>query len=357
MMLHKKMKKNTMKNLTTGLLITTLAIGGSPLASLADSVDQTAMPYGDEIWETQIKFAHYGFFKGTIESIEPHHSIPDAKMIRVHGDGESIADFVLTKDTVLADDVQIEIGKTITGWYDARKPMILIYPPQYNVELVTMPSEGTTQKVDYFDETLTSADGMLKLNLQQENSLKLWDSEGKPYTESLSGKHLLVNYKFSTRSIPAQTVPESIYVIEDQKWLTTAGEIPVTGEYTLLVNGKVVHALSSFVKEDKTVMVPLRAAAEALGYEVTWLEESQTVMVGKASLVIGKDAYAFAKMAPQSLGAAPELREGRTFVPMEFFGKILPELTSEIETKTVSEDETITENKAVKVSIQIKSNE
>ena len=356
-MLHKKMKKNTMKNLTTGLLITTLAIGGSPLASLADSVDQTAMPYGDEIWETQIKFAHYGFFKGTIESIEPHHSIPDAKMIRVHGDGESIADFVLTKDTVLADDVQIEIGKTITGWYDARKPMILIYPPQYNVELVTMPSEGTTQKVDYFDETLTSADGMLKLNLQQENSQKLLDSEGKPYTESLSGKHLLVNYKFSTRSIPAQTVPESIYVIEDQKWLTPAGEIPVTGEYTLLVNGKVVHALPSFVKEDKTVMVPLRAAAEALGYEVTWLEESQTVMVGKASLVIGKDAYAFAKMAPQSLGAAPELREGRTFVPMEFFGKILPELTSEVETKTGSEGDTTTKNTAVKVSIRIKSNE
>lgn len=350
-MLHKKMKKNTMKNLTTGLLITTLAIGGSPLASLANGVDQTAIPYGDEIWETQIKFAHYGFFEGTIESIEPHHSIPDAKMIRVHGEGEAIADFVLTKDKVLADDVQIEIGKTITGWYDARKPMILIYPPQYNVELVTVPSEGTTQKVDYFDETLTSADGMLKLNLQQENGLKLWDAQGKPYTESLSEKHLLVNYTFSTRSIPAQTVPESIYVIEDQKWLTPAGEIPV------MVNGKVVHALSSFVKEDKTVMVPLRATAEALGYEVTWLEESQTVMVGKASLVISKDAYAFARMAPQSLGAAPELREGRTFVPMEFFGKILPELTSAAETKTGSENETTNEITAVKVSIQIKSNE
>lgn len=350
-MLHKKMKKNSMKNLTTGLLITTLAIGGSPLASLANGVDQTAMPYGEEIWETQMKFAHYGFFEGTIESIEPHHSIPDAKMIRVHGDGEAIADFVLSKDSVIAENAQIEIGKTITGWYDARKPMILIYPPQYNVELVTMPSESTTQKVDYFDETLTSADGMLKLNLEQENSLKLWDAQGKPYIESLSGKHLLVNYKFSTRSIPAQTVPESIYVVEDQKWLTSAGEIPVS------VNGKVVHALSSFVKEDKTVMVPLRAAAEALGYEVTWLEESQTVMVGKASLVIGKDAYAFARMAPKSLGAAPELREGRTFVPMEFFGKILPELTSEVETKAGPEDETTNENAAVKVSIQIKSNE
>ncbi|MDK9710635.1 copper amine oxidase N-terminal domain-containing protein [Acidaminobacter sp.] len=350
-MLHKKMKMNTMKNLTTGLLITAMAIGGSPLASLADGVDQTAMPYGEEIWESQMKFAHYGFFEGTIESIEPHHSIPDAKMIRVHGEGEAIADFVLSKDTVLADNVQVEIGKTITGWYDARKPMILIYPPQYNVELVTMPSEGTTQKVDYFDETLTSADGMLKLNLQQEGSLKLWDSEGKLYTESLSGKHLLVNYKFSTRSIPAQTVPESIYVVEDQKWLTPAGEIPV------LVNGKVVHALSSFVKEDKTVMVPLRATAEALGYEVTWLEESQTVMVGKASLVIGKDAYAFARMAPQSLGAAPELREGRTFVPMEFFGKILPELTSETETETGTEYKTATENTAAKISIQIKNAE
>lgn len=351
MMLHKKMKKNTMKNLTTGLLITTLAIGGSPLASLANGIDQTAMPYGEEIWESQMKFAHYGFFEGTIESIEPHHSMTDAKMIRVHGEGEAIADFVLTKETVLADSVQIEIGKTITGWYDARNPMILIYPPQYNVELVTMPSEGTTQKVDYFDETLTSADGMLKLNLQQEGSLKLWDNQGKLYTESLSGKHLLVNYTISTRSIPAQTVPESIYVIEDQKWLTPAGEFPV------LVNGKVVHALSSFVKEDKTVMVPLRATAEALGYEVTWLEESQTVMVGKASLVIGKDAYAFARMAPQSLGAAPELREGRTFVPMEFFGKILPQLTSEAEVESGTDHETTTENATVRVSIQIKSNE
>lgn len=350
-MLHKKMKKNTMKNMTTGLLITALAIGGSPLASLADNADQPVIQYGEEIWESQMKFAHYGFFEGTIESINPHHSIPDAKMIRVHGDGEAIADFVLTKDTVLADNVQIEIGKTVTGWYDARKPMILIYPPQYNIELVTMPSEGTTQKVDYFDETLTSADGMLKLNLQQEGSLKLWDSQGKPYTESLSGKHLLVTYKISTRSIPAQTVPESIYVIEDQEWLTPAGEIPV------LVNGNVVHALSSYVKEDKTVMVPLRAVAEALGYEVTWLEESQTVMVGKASLVIGKDAYAFARMAPQSLGAAPELREGRTFVPMEFFGKILPELTAEAKTETGTEQETTTENTAFKVSIQIKSNE
>lgn len=354
-MLHKKMKKNTMKNLATGLLITTLAIGGSPLASLADGIDQTAMPYGEEIWESQMKFAHYGFFEGTIESVEPHHSMTDAKIIRVHGEGEAIADFVLSKDTVLAETVQIEIGKTITGWYDARKPMILIYPPQYNIELVTMPSEGTTQKVDYFDETLTSADGMLKLNLQQEGSLKLWDNQGKLYTESLSGKHLLVNYTISTRSIPAQTEPESIYVIEDQKWLTTAGELPVTGEYTLLVNGKVVHALSSFVKEDKTVMVPLRATAEALGYEVTWLEESQTVMVGKASMVIGKDAYAFARMAPQSLGAAPELREGRTFVPMEFFGKILPQLTSEAEVATGSDHEMTTENAAVKVSIRIKN--
>jgi len=340
-MLQKKMKKNAMKNITTGLLITSLAIGGSPLASLADSAVQTPMPYGDEIWESQMKFAHYGSFNGTIESIEPHHSIPDAKMIRVHGEGESIADFVVSSTTVKANNVQIEVGKTITGWYDARKPMILIYPPQYNIELITVQEEGTTQKADFFDETLTSADGTLKLNLPADGSMKLWDHQGKLYTESLTGKHLLVNYKFSTRSIPAQTVPETIYVVEDNVWLTTAGEIPV------LVDGKVVHALSSYVKEDKTVMVPLRAAAEALGYEVTWLEESQTVMVGKASLVIGKDAYAFARMAPQSLGAAPELREGRTFVPADFFGKILPEL--------ITDTETDAEHENFKVFIKIKN--
>ena len=318
--------KKTMKNMTTGLLLTSLVIGGAPLASLADGEALKSVPYSDAGLEaaSEIKYAHYNGFTGKIESVEPHHSIPEAFMIRVQGEGEAIADFVVTKETVLAEQIKLEVGETITGWYDTRKPMILIYPPQYTIELVTTPEEGISQKADYFDETLTSADGTLKLNLEQAGDFKLWDSQGNLYTESISQKHLLVSYSISTRSIPAQTVPERIYVIEDQKWLTTAGEMPV------LINGKVIHALSAFVSEDRMPMVPLRATAEALGYEVTWLPETQRVLVGKATLTIGKDAYAFARMAHKSLGTVPVVIEGRTFVPLSFFGEILPELHAEM---------------------------
>lgn len=331
--------KTTMKSITTGLLLTSLIIGGAPLASLADGETLKAVPYSDAALEAaaEMKYAHYNGFTGKIESVEPHHSIPEAFMIRVQGEGEAIADFVVTKETVQAEQIKLEVGETITGWYDTRKPMILIYPPQYTIELVTTPEEGMFQKADYFDETLTSADGTLKLNLGQEGSYKLWDDQGQLYTERLANKHLLVSYSFSTRSIPAQTVPETIYVIEDQKWLTTAGEMPV------LINGEVIHALSAFVSEDQMPMVPLRAVAEALGHEVTWLPESQSVMVGKATLSIGKDAYAFARMAHKSLGTVPVVIEGRTFVPLSFFGEILPELHAEMSSgkimiKTYSEN-------------------
>ncbi|SCZ77941.1 stalk domain-containing protein [Acidaminobacter hydrogenoformans] len=318
--------KMNVKNITMGLLLTSFLIGGTPLASLADGKALSTVPYSDTALEAvaEMKYAHYNGFTGKIESVEPHHSIPEAFMIRVQGEGEAIADFVVTKSTVLADQVKLEVGTTVTGWYDTRKPMILIYPPQYTIELVTTPEEGMSQKADYFDETLTSADGTLKLNLEQDGSFKLWDRQGQLYTESLAEKHLLVSYSYSTRSIPAQTVPQTVYVIEDQKWLTIAGEKPV------LINGEVIHALSAFVTDDQTVMVPLRAAAEALGHEVTWLPETQSVMVGKATLTIGQDAYAFARMAHKPLGTAPVLKDGRTFVPLSFFGEILPELHAEM---------------------------
>ena len=187
------------------------------------------------------------------------------------GEGGAIADFVISPSTVLAEQARLEPGSRITGWYDARKPVILIYPPQYTVELVTPAEDGVTWKADYFDDALISADGALKLNLQEEASMMLWERFGQPYEESLSGKHLLVKYRASTRSIPAQTTPEAVFVIEEGAWLTTAGDLPV------VVNGRVAHGPSALIMEDQTIMVPLRAAAEALGLEVIWLPESQTV--------------------------------------------------------------------------------
>jgi len=55
-------------------------------------------------------------------------------------------------------------------------------------------------------------------------------------------------------------------------------------------------------------MVPLRAIAEALGYKVTWNNETLSVTLDKdISLTIGEDNYISGDNAPIKLGTAPEL--------------------------------------------------
>lgn len=74
-------------------------------------------------------------------------------------------------------------------------------------------------------------------------------------------------------------------------------------------------------------MVPLRAISEALGFEVTWDQETKQVQLAKSphftSVTIGLNSYFKHRMAPVALSAAPVIIEGRTLVPIEFLQHIL----------------------------------
>lgn len=73
--------------------------------------------------------------------------------------------------------------------------------------------------------------------------------------------------------------------------------------------------------------VPLRKAAEALGYKVKWSNKTQSAEVSRdaqwTSVTEGKNSYIINKMAPIKLFAAPKLMKGSLYVPDEFFSKIL----------------------------------
>lgn len=78
---------------------------------------------------------------------------------------------------------------------------------------------------------------------------------------------------------------------------------------------------------DGKVMVPLRAVAEAIGFEVTWNNETKMVEMVKGaqwtSIKIGENSYFRNRMAPWPLSAAPVIVQDRTFVPVEFVTEIL----------------------------------
>lgn len=78
---------------------------------------------------------------------------------------------------------------------------------------------------------------------------------------------------------------------------------------------------------DQKVMVPLRAIAEALGYEVIWNNTTRSVDLIQGpnftTVYIGQNSYFKHRMAPRELSVAPVIIDGRTLVPMEFITEIL----------------------------------
>ena len=95
---------------------------------------------------------------------------------------------------------------------------------------------------------------------------------------------------------------------------------------SLVVNENKIEA-QYIEAEDGTVMIPLRAVCEELGFTVNWIDESRTIEIIKGAVYItcspDFDGYAFSRMAHQPLGKAPMLIDGTTYVPSDFIGEIL----------------------------------
>lgn len=96
--------------------------------------------------------------------------------------------------------------------------------------------------------------------------------------------------------------------------------------YNVTVQGQALST-EGYV-QDEHIMVPLREAAEALGFEVTWYQEEQRaelMLPGSpiwTMVLPDVDQYAYNKMNKQ-LGAAPVNVKGKLFVPASFFHEIL----------------------------------
>lgn len=94
----------------------------------------------------------------------------------------------------------------------------------------------------------------------------------------------------------------------------------------ITVNNMVLEDAHTITVNDK-VMIPLRAIAEKLGFDVTWNGESRKIELTKLPVyitcLIGTDGYTFSRAAPMKLGSAPVIYENKTYVPLNFVDEIL----------------------------------
>ena len=127
---------------------------------------------------------------------------------------DGIVNFFLSMDTIVIDSRQLRQGMRVAAFYDNTLPVPLIFPPQYQAQLITQLGRNEQVMLNYFDSDLTAADNTLQLNIAGGTLIRTLN--GQNITCNLGDHTLLVYYTITTRSIPPQTTPRKIIVLCDE---------------------------------------------------------------------------------------------------------------------------------------------
>ncbi|MCL2392688.1 MAG: copper amine oxidase N-terminal domain-containing protein [Oscillospiraceae bacterium] len=317
------------------IIIMVAAIMTASLAGLASAnTEEAASPY-------------YLSVTGTIVAVEDLEEGFRVEIATPDADRESRAFLNITDRTVFPFEEELNVGDAVTAYYLANAPMILIYPPQYNAAVLV---NGKPADQDVRVDRFFSMDGQDGLYLAQGGDLafrvdentEIILADGQDFSDGqFDGRRIIVIYGPSTRSIPAQTTAIKLIVLFED---AVTGPLPIDPDqggtpiqtlpapifppdenidatgWPILVNGTSVNAPAVFQTDAGIIMVPLRATAQALGYDVNWDATLRSVRLGAAIHAwIGNTEVHVGRMAPQTLTTAPVLVDGTTFVPLDFF--------------------------------------
>lgn len=235
--------------------------------------------------------------------------------------GEGIANVNISPDTFIIDTksmqkiavVDIKKDADIEIYFKDNTFMTMIYPPTYQPDIVVVKNSDTNVSVARF-KNLVDVNNTLKLNLSDKTPIVNQKGE-KVSSTDLENKNLIVFYTVTTKSLPPQTSPLKVIVIDD------------VDKSTSDVDKKVNDIISkdSFTKNG-VVMIPLRKVAESLGYTVTW--ENSTAYIKndtkKITISLGSARYGFTigtgndKLIADALfEQAPEIKNGKMYVPKD----------------------------------------
>ena len=126
-----------------------------------------------------------------------------------------INNFMLSPDTIVIGNTQLRTAMPVTVFYDGSLPVPLIYPPQFQADIIAPMRNDETVTLKFFQRNLTAADNSLRLNLAR--NTEILTLNGQRFSCPPGGNFLLVYYSVTTRSIPPQTTPRRIIVLCSQR--------------------------------------------------------------------------------------------------------------------------------------------
>lgn len=226
------------------------------------------------------------------------------------GEGDESFGMYFDKNTLIVNnagkEIELEKGMKFTAYVDTRKPMILIYPPQYSPELIVVQTEETgTVRLDKFDKDLLNEKKDLVIHLSDETVIMNLSGR-KLKAGDIINKDVAIFYEILLESYPAQTGPSKVIVLEREE------KSPIEEARKI--------ASSDYYEINGVKMIPLRTIAEKLGYKVESTGQGAIVSKGALSFTITRESktYGYNKAIRYFKEAPALLEENKTYVPEEF---------------------------------------
>lgn len=308
---------NTLKIITSVLIIVALMTGTAFAVSGQPGVTDTSMPKEESTAMNML-------VSGKVESVKADKEFTTITITNETGGMVFHAKpsvFVIdqkTKTNLKLTD--IKEGMSITAIVDKMSPMTMSLPGQTSgaIGFVINDDKGSV-KLSVFDSELLSFEKDLVLKVSKDTQIVSITGEKRIFTEEdLKNAELLVLSTIMTASLPAQTTPEFVMI------LNTAEQLKEKN-----VEKEVVPTNEPATTEE-VEYVELRAGAEAKEFKVTWTSNKAPITITKndmkAEITIGSDQFTFTHMTKdlkpldnmKKLDGPAKLEAGKTMVPKSF---------------------------------------
>lgn len=315
--------KNNKRIFALGMAMT-LAGGTMAYGEEAIFVSETEVPVTmEEIVDAAETASNYTTQTGIITSIEASEDGNFNIMMDNETGGlhfllspQTVLTDCITGTLILADDLDVDMEVSVV--YDKNSPMGMSMPAYLSqvTALVANPSEGNFS-IGYFDADLTNMDALLALNIDETTNIQSVQGTRMLLTaEDVKEKEALVFYGVTTRSIPAQTTPSFILLLDKE----TSGE---ENNYLDGPMADLARDVELIENEAVAELVPLRETATNLGFTVVWQGKDMPILMesDEYTFSIELDSNKYLMNDEEMTASAPAiLLDGVMFIDKDILG-------------------------------------
>lgn len=214
-------------------------------------------------------------------------------------------------------------GMEVTVVMNDLAPMTMSLPPQTSgaVAIVANGETPVFTAVDKFDDELTGK----TLKLVMDENVQILDIRGTKQAltaDDIKGHKAIVVYGASTKSIPAQTTPSFVIILDNGEETAETTETTETAETKTTETAETTETTETAETEEKAENVPLRTTLEAMGYTIEWTSNDAPIIITKdavkAEIKIDSNTVVMEGADAKELSSNVVLVDGVTYIPADF---------------------------------------